>query len=60
MQGDTDNVYHYCHQCFLEKYETYCSECNKREYDGKRQIPRFIYGLPESRNCSTLESYSHG
>ena len=60
LQGDTDNVYHYCQQCFLKKYETYCPECNQREYDGKREVPNFIYGLSESKNCATKERYVIG
>ena len=55
-QGDSDNVYHYCRGCFLNKFGKYCLECNRLEYDGKRiNLLRWIYGSPDPSNCSDLE-----
>ena len=52
LEGDTDNIYHYCSECFLKTYGTYCSKCKKLEYCGNNNIPRWIYGLPRSSNCN--------
>lgn len=51
--GDTDNVEHYCKECFLEKYGSDCRFHQRKEYNGHpTSLPRWIYGPPnKSYTC---------
>lgn len=57
FKGNSENVYHYCEDCFLYEYGKYCWEHDRLEYCGDNKLPKRIDGPPSATRCSDTEYY---